>query len=218
MVVRSATARRQRLHDQARREILRSAGEVFARRGYAAATLADLAQAAGYAPPSLYRYFESKEEIFRSLVELLLEELDATFAAPADPARPLAARLEALLLAQARLAEAQRANFDLVSGPGPDAPCTIAGRRVGDPGAGLAYYEERMRDWLRRNAARRELRHPPELAARALAGLTFAFHHRPLEGADPAARARLIVDLALRGSARAVAPAAPPSRRRGATP
>jgi len=219
MVVRSSTARRQRQHEQARRDILRSAAEVFARRGYAAATLADLAGAAGYAPPSLYRYFESKEEIFRSLVELLLEEVAATFELPADPALPLAARLEALLAAQHALARDRQSAFDLVSSPGPDAPCAIGGLQVGDPGAGIAFYEEHMRARLRRNAGRRDLRPPPERVARALAGLTFAFHRRPVEDLAASAQVRLVVDLALHGcAAPGLAVAAPPSRRRGSTP
>ena len=60
MTIRTSTARRERVRERARRDILESAARVFARRGYAAATLAELAQASGYAAPSLYRYFGSK--------------------------------------------------------------------------------------------------------------------------------------------------------------
>jgi AcrR family transcriptional regulator len=85
-----AQTRQQQAHQRVRREILLAAAGVFARRGYAAATLADLAEAAGYAPPSLYRYFKSKEEIFSSLTDLLKQELFATFELPVDRALPLA--------------------------------------------------------------------------------------------------------------------------------
>src|SRR5574341_676438 len=89
---------RERAKQHARRDILLAAAGVFARRGYAAATLQELAEAAGFAAPSLYRYFRSKEEIFRSLVELVIGEVEATFQARVDRARPLGARLEGLLL------------------------------------------------------------------------------------------------------------------------
>ncbi len=203
MAIREAAARRRRARERTRRDILVAAASVFARRGYAAATLSDLAEAAGYAPPSLYRYFESKEEIFRSLVELLLEELDATFREPVDRRQPLAARLEALVRSQVRLALSRREAFQLLSSPVPGAPAVVAGRPVGDPGAGIAYYEEQFRDWLARNASPRELRHAPERVARAFAGIVFAFHRRgDLDGADPFEGARLVVDLALHGIAR----------------
>ena len=103
-----ARSRQEKAREQARRDILLAAAGVFARRGYAAATLAELAKAAGFAAPSLYRYFESKEEIFRSLVELMKADLLATFEAPVDAATPLAARLEALLTSQIELTRSRR--------------------------------------------------------------------------------------------------------------
>jgi AcrR family transcriptional regulator len=203
-------ARRERAREHARRDILLAAAEVFARRGYAAATLQELAEAAGFAAPSLYRYFESKEELFRSLVELVVREMDQTFEEPVDRDAPLAARLETLLLAQARLAATLRPAIDLLQRAGPELP----GMRelgLGSPRAGLAYYEARLLGWLRKHAAASELRHPPEVAARVLAGVAFAFHDG--EGARPAepAHTRLVLDLALHGFA------APAERRRGAS-
>jgi len=200
MTIRTSVARKERARERARRDILEAAARVFASRGYTAATLADLADAAGYAAPSLYRYFGSKEEIFRSLVEMLVAEVTATFDEPVDAGRPLSERLVALLAAQRRLEERRREIFDLVLGnAAPDAPCTVEGLDLRDPGAGIAFYEQHLAGWLRRNAARRELSRPPEVAARAIAGIVFAYHyHRAAEG-DPGERTRLVVDLALHG-------------------
>lgn len=195
-----AQERQQKAHDRVRREILLSAAEVFARHGYAAATLADLAEAAGYAPPSLYRYFKSKEEIFSSLTDLLKRELFGTFELPVDRSQPLEARLEALLRKQFEQMRERRALFDLL----------LANRSAGEAGkslvpdlrSGLALYEAHLTGWLRRHVARRELRCPFELVARALTGISHAFHNCHVEGTDethPAERARLIVDLALHG-------------------
>ncbi len=210
MPIRPATARRERAREHARRDILLAAADVFARRGFAAATLAELAEAAGFAAPSLYRYFESKEEIFRSLVELVVREMDSTFEEPVDRALPLAARLEALLRAQSRLAETFRSAFVVLLNAGPDVPLA---RELRSPRAGVYYYEARLLEWLRKNAARDELRHPPEVVARTFAGICFAFRDRDEDRRPPdAERVHLIVDLALNGFA------APAERRRGVTP
>jgi len=208
MSIRNGADRRERAKEHARRDILLAAAGVFARRGYAAATLQELADAAGFAAPSLYRYFKSKEEIFRSLVELVVHEMDATFEAPADPALPLAARLEILLLSQGRIADALRPAIELLQQAGHELPEAVG--KLRSPSSGLAYYEARFLAWLRKNAAQSELRHPAEIVARAFAGIAFAFRD-PDGSARPAdpARARLVVDLALQGLA------APADRRRG---
>jgi len=201
MPVRASIARRARARERAREDILLASAGVFARRGYASATLADLAEAAGYAAPSLYRYFASKEEIFRSLVDLLVAEFSATFDAPVDRALPLPTRLEALLRCQYELARRRREIFGvLLADRGSDAPWPAAGRPIHDPGAGLEFYQQRLRAWLRRNAAPGELRFPATLSARAIAGTVFAFHpSRLARDLDPGERARTVADLALHG-------------------
>lgn len=205
----SSPGRRERAKEHARRDILLAAAGVFVRRGYAAATLQELAEAAGFAAPSLYRYFESKEEIFKSLVELVVHEIDATFQAPVDRRRSLQERLEDLLLSQERIAASLGPAIDLLKAGGPDLPTAVTG--IASPRAGLAYYEARLATWLRKNTAASELRHPAEIVARAFAGVAFAFRGC---GEDPRSRepglARLVVDLALQGFA------APAERRRGA--
>jgi AcrR family transcriptional regulator len=211
MPIRDSTGRRERAREHTRRDILLAAAEVFARRGYAAATLAELAEASGFAAPSLYRYFESKEEIFRSLVDLFVREMDATFQEPVDASLPLAARLEALLRSQARTAESFRSAFVVLDAAGPDLAAVVPHLR--SPRAGLDYYESRLVPWLRRHATKGELRFPPETVARAFAGIAFAFRScpgdpRPLPSVE---RARTVVDLALHGFS------APAARRRGVT-
>ncbi len=209
MPIRQSAVRRERAREHARRDILLAAAGVFARRGYAAATLQELADAAGFAAPSLYRYFESKEEMFRSLVELVVREMDATFEEPVERSQPLASRLEALFLRQARLADTFRPAIHLLQSAGPELPGM---GELGSPRAGLAYYEGRLLAWLERNAARSELRHPPEIVARTIAGIVVAFGRREGEArVSGPERARLVVDLALQGLA---APAGPAGSRR----
>jgi AcrR family transcriptional regulator len=210
MPIRNGDARRERAREHARRDILLAAADVFARRGYAAATLAELAEAAGYAAPSLYRYFASKEEIFRSLVDLVVREFGATFDEPVDPGLPLVARLEGLLGAQRRVADAIRPALAMLMGAGAEL-CEVS-PHLRSQDAGMDFYEARLLAWLRRHASAAELRHPPEVVARALTGLVFAFR-RGDRGAPPDRNpAALILDLAFHGFA------APAPRRRGATP
>lgn len=213
MPIRQNATRRARAREHTRRDILLAAADVFARRGYAAATLAELADAAGFAAPSLYRYFESKEEIFRSLVALFVGEMDATFEEPVDRSLPLARRLEALLRVQSRIAATFRSAFSVLDAAGPELAAAVPQLR--SPRAGIEYYESRLVVWLRRHADPGELRESPELAARAFAGIAFAFRPCPddprPEEPEPE-RIRRIVDLALHGFA------APAPRRRGATP
>ncbi len=208
MPIRNSTARRERAREHARRDILLACGEVFARRGFAAATLAELAEAAGFAAPSLYRYFESKEEIFRSLVEMLAAEMEATFAEPVDRSLPLGGRILALLRAQVRVAETHRSAFEVLDKPGPELPAGV--QRLRSPRAGVAFWEARILDWLRRNATRAELRQPLEAAARALTGIVIAFGRCADASETLLQRMELAVDLAVNGIA------APASRRRGA--
>ena len=213
-----AAARQEKARANARREILEAAAEVFARRGYAAATLAELAQAAGYAAPSLYRYFTSKEEIFRCLVELLKGDLKATFDAPVAAHTDLTTRLGALLAAQIELARHRRDVFALLATMPRDEGCALPELR--DPRAGATLFERWLADWMHRHVAAGELRCPTDSAARALAGVAHAFHLAtvlgPATGLDPAAEARQVVDLALHGIAATPAPGHP--GRRGARP
>jgi AcrR family transcriptional regulator len=62
----------QRRKDERPGEILTAALDVFAARGFAAAKLDEVAARAGVSKGTLYLYFASKEELFRSVVRGLL--------------------------------------------------------------------------------------------------------------------------------------------------
>lgn len=53
----------------ARQQILDSATTVFARKGYAGASVQDLLEATGLSKPTLYYYFESKAGLFRAILD-----------------------------------------------------------------------------------------------------------------------------------------------------
>ena len=78
-------------------EIVDAALEVFAAKGFAAAKLDDIARRAGISKPTLYLYFETKEEIFRAVaraaVASLLQALESQAEGPDVPFAELAPTL-----------------------------------------------------------------------------------------------------------------------------
>ena len=54
-----------------RSQFFEAAMQVFPRKGYAATTLLDIAQAAGVSSSAIYQYFSSKEELFLALIDNL---------------------------------------------------------------------------------------------------------------------------------------------------
>lgn len=76
--------------------ILDAAERVFARAGFHAATMQDVAAEAGMSPGNLYRYFSSKDAIIAGMSERDRSQIAADFA-DLDPAKgPVLEQLEAL--------------------------------------------------------------------------------------------------------------------------
>ncbi|MER3523122.1 MAG: hypothetical protein C4326_03425 [Ignavibacteria bacterium] len=67
--------RKKRERQAKRAEILSAARKVFATKGYERATLDEIAELAEFAKGTLYNYFDSKETLFREIVESILDEM-----------------------------------------------------------------------------------------------------------------------------------------------
>lgn len=76
-------------------EILQAAREVFARRGFAEASMEEIAQEAGLAKGTLYLYYESKRELYRAAIRAGLLELCGALERAIEHAPSLSAKLEA---------------------------------------------------------------------------------------------------------------------------
>jgi AcrR family transcriptional regulator len=61
--------------DERRREIMNAAVKVFAAKGIAGATVADITEAAGVAKGTFYLYFAAKEHLVAALKERLVDEI-----------------------------------------------------------------------------------------------------------------------------------------------
>ncbi len=74
--------RRARLQEEIesiREKILHAAGRAFARQGFDATTIHDVAKEAGYTAPSLYAYFKGKQEIIEALIVAIQGQFEAVF-------------------------------------------------------------------------------------------------------------------------------------------
>lgn len=76
-----------------REQLLDCAAELFAQNGYARATTAQLAKAAGVTEPIIYRHFDSKRDLFVALIERTgretIEQWEQHLADAEDPAERL---------------------------------------------------------------------------------------------------------------------------------
>lgn len=81
----------QEIRDARREEILRAATRVFAEKGLAHSKISDIAAAANLSHGLVYHYFDSKDAIFRSIVDQMIAKIDADFSA--DPGLPAYERL-----------------------------------------------------------------------------------------------------------------------------
>ncbi len=93
-----------------RANILEAARRVFARKGKAA-TMADVAQAAGVSQGLAYRYFAGKEQIYRELVEQAVQQAGLATAPPPAESSATPGRRLALLIT--RLVEYRRDHLEV---------------------------------------------------------------------------------------------------------
>ncbi|MFP4213381.1 MAG: TetR/AcrR family transcriptional regulator [Desulfohalobiaceae bacterium] len=63
---------------QTKNELMQSAVQVFGRKGFAASTISEITENAGYAKGNFYRYWKSKDDIFLDIMEKRLREYRAS--------------------------------------------------------------------------------------------------------------------------------------------
>ncbi|MEU1957297.1 TetR/AcrR family transcriptional regulator [Nocardia rhamnosiphila] len=82
-----------------RGRVLTAATEVFAARGYHAATMNEIAQAAGWTKPYLYRYFPGKLDMYLEVLQLYIDTLttsvERALRAPPDNQHRVCAAVQA---------------------------------------------------------------------------------------------------------------------------
>jgi AcrR family transcriptional regulator len=97
-----------------REEILCAARRIFARKGFAAGIMEDIAREAGIAKGTIYLYFRSKDEVFRALLAHDMRQLKETMFVRLDQAPTLKEKIRAFLLTRLENVEAKREFFRIM--------------------------------------------------------------------------------------------------------
>ena len=151
-----------------REEIVLAAAGAFAKKGFRATTMNEIAAAAGYTAASLYTYFKSKDEIFVALFQQLVGEMLSTFDEPVPSGLDFGQRVELLLLRQYELAERRRDAFFLLISNMSEMP-----KECGGPEDGHTQFVDRFATWMRENAGEKDLGETSaDDAARVLMGVS----------------------------------------------
>ncbi|MBV2208970.1 MAG: TetR/AcrR family transcriptional regulator [Thermomonas sp.] len=133
-----------------RKRILDAAQTCFAERGFHGASMAKIAETAQMSPGLIYRYFESKSQIIRSIVELQLEQIADEINHPKHSHQSLAEHMFDDFYTRRRRHEDDRLWMD------PGLIMEISAEAARDPviGVALRRFDEtvqaRIEDWLRK--------------------------------------------------------------------
>lgn len=100
--------RRGREIPRIREDILSAAARACGGRDFSTVTMQQIATAAGYTPPTLYSYFQSKDEIHEAVLDLVHRDLRRAFEAELPASLTFEQRLELLMLRMAEVAEARQ--------------------------------------------------------------------------------------------------------------
>lgn len=115
-----------------RNEILNAARTVFARRGFAAGILDEVAREAGIAKGTIYLYFDSKTEIYRAVLDGDMEALKEDTLRRMEAAPTLRGKITAFVRSRLENAETRSEFFRIMDA---------------DPSASIS--RKQYRDWLR---------------------------------------------------------------------
>lgn len=102
--------------EQRRRQLLDVAGPVFARQGFAATTMDEVAAAAGVTKPVLYQHFPSKRALFAELLDDMGGQLLSELAASTSRVETGRERVEVGFAAYFRFVAAHRTSFQVLFG------------------------------------------------------------------------------------------------------
>lgn len=101
--------------DDKRERILRAAVKVFAKKGFYASRVSEIAKAAGVADGTIYLYFDGKDDVLESLFEDRTERLLAALRAELAKHEGARARLRRLIEMQLGLLEGQRELAEVIT-------------------------------------------------------------------------------------------------------
>lgn len=99
------TGRKEREFHLRRAEIMAEAERIFAAKGYYATTMAEIAEAAGFAIGSLYQFFDGKEHLYESVIAEKIEMMQSEIRNAALNGHNVKDKLEAIVKTHFSLVE-----------------------------------------------------------------------------------------------------------------
>ncbi|HEV2358900.1 MAG TPA: TetR/AcrR family transcriptional regulator [bacterium] len=122
--------RKSQQKEDTRRKILESAAQVFASKGFHGSVVDDIVKASGTSKGAVYFYFESKEQIYFSLVEDYVATLAQEMHLAVQRGRGLVGQVEAAVATIVRSFQAHRALARIVLLDWPVAGAEFQGERI----------------------------------------------------------------------------------------
>jgi AcrR family transcriptional regulator len=157
--------------ERMREHIFRAAAGAFARRGYHATTMQDIAHAAGFSAPSLYTYFAGKQEILSALAAATEARFAGIMDEPVPSGLSFEQQFELLLHRLVRFVDVNRdaAAFLFMAEPEVQG---VAGGGGWERGWEVVY--EKLTGWLEAHAQPSDLGgNPAHVVGQYLTGITF---------------------------------------------
>lgn len=97
--------RKQREFNMRRAEILKQAEKVFATKGFHNVTVAEIASVSGFSIGSLYQFFESKENLYTTMISEKIDLMYAEIRKATNAAKDINSKIEALIDAHLQFIE-----------------------------------------------------------------------------------------------------------------
>jgi TetR/AcrR family transcriptional regulator of autoinduction and epiphytic fitness len=91
------------ISDDKRGQILDAAVAEFQERGFAGASMDRIAERANVSKRTVYNHFDSKEALFRAILDVMAEQAEAALEITYDPSRPIEPQLRELGWAEGKL-------------------------------------------------------------------------------------------------------------------
>jgi len=169
-------SRKEREYLAHREEILSAAEKVFAAKGFFSTTMSDIARKAEFGTGSLYKYFKSKEDLYFTLIDEKVEEINGPVKAELSQKTPAVERIKKVLSLQFEFFERNRDFFRIYTSERSRFEWTVKDELGKDLHEKMVAYIHLLAGVMRQGIEKRELKplDPMDLA-HALVGIVNSF-------------------------------------------
>jgi len=168
--------RKEREYRVHREEILSAAEKVFASKGFFPTTMSDIAQEAEFGTGTLYNYFRSKEELYFTLIDEKVKEINRLVKNKLSEKAPVVERIKEVLALQFEFVERNRDFFRIYISERNRFEWTVKDELGKDVHEKMVAYINILAQVMKQGIAKKEFRsmNPMDLA-HALVGIVNSF-------------------------------------------